>query len=453
MEKKKGFLAGILALLTTFSMTACGDFWFGKTPLSAYEIAVKNGYTGTETEWLESLRGRDGIDGEDGKATAPTIEEIYESWLEAGNNGSFNDFLLEYLQVNLDTEQEKIVAENLLSTVSIYCEYDTFEGLSYSAGTGVVIDLDKESGDAWIVTNYHVVYNAEQKGFNKISERISLYLYGSIYGTDANGNFTGEDRIACSYAGGSLNYDIAVLRVENSEVIKTRHVKAATIGDSDELQVGEKCLAIGNAGGDGIAVTEGIVSVEREDMDMIGADETTPVTFSVIRTDAAINPGNSGGGLFNGKGELVGIVNAKSIEENVEGRGYCLPINQVVAVVGNLLDNDGEVLRAVLGITVSRQSASAVWRENEGRTYIVEEMIVTEVSKGAAAYQKIQVGDRVIVARKGEREKKIDRFFHLADFLLGVRLGDTIILTVLRDGVKVDVDIHMDKVGYFTKIK
>ena len=144
------------------------------------------------------------------------------------------------------------------------------------------------------MTNYHVVYDA-QRG---VSQDIDVYLYGSE---------TADGAISAKYVGGALSYDIAVIRIVANPKLMESIAVEATLADSDEVQVLDSVIAIGNALGKGISATVGSINVTSEYLTMMGADEKTEVTFRVMRTDAAVNSGNSGGGLFNSKGELVGI--------------------------------------------------------------------------------------------------------------------------------------------------
>lgn len=473
--KKRSIIATILAISFAFGFTACDlsgetgksayeiavengfkgteQEWLMslKVGKSAYEIAVENGFKGTEKEWLESLKGSDGQNGDDGNHL--TISDIYEEWLAQGNQGSFNDFLKEYLSVDSDGTFEydvDILQHNLMSTVRIYCAFSN-DSSSYSAGSGVIIDLDKEQGDAIVITNYHVVYNVESK--EKISNDICLYIYGSLTGLDDDGSIGGPHGIHATYVGGAMNYDIAVLRVDNSEILKNSIAEEAKMGDSETVTVGEKVFAIGNAQGEGISVTEGILSVESETIDLTSPDEKSVLNFRVMRTTAAINHGNSGGPLFNAKGELIGINNAKRVEESVEGMGFSLPISQVKHVVGNILDNNGTVKRALFGVTIQTVDSKAVWDETRDRVKIVETLIVSDISTGSIAFGKFQLNDQIIGMEIGGEKITVERSFHMIDRMLSVRLGDEVKITVLRGGQEVELTFVFDNAKYFSEVK
>lgn len=433
---------------------------------TAYELAVKNGFKGTEAEWLLSLRGADGDDGEDLDA-----EALYQTALEKGYEGSFVDFCATLnitLPGNNDTQT---IAENIRSVVSIYCRYSvtkkggwlgTNVNTSYGsqAGSGVVIDLDKEDGNALIVTNYHVIYNGEsdQQG---ILDDIWIYPYGAYNNFSAEKGEESGDGIKATYVGGAMDYDIALLKVENSEYIKNSHVTEAKIGNSDTVQLGEETFVIGNPAGAGIAVTNGIVSVDSEyismaaldNRDLNGDGRVDGVTFRVMRTSAAINSGNSGGGMFNVDGELIGIVNAKSGGSTTDNMGYALPITQVKAVCDNILANGKRVLRATLGITISVTASKAVVDES-GRLSVEEEFsVVTAASEGAASYGKLHAGDVFLSASiNGGEAVEFTREYQLSYVLLSVSKGDKVTFEMQNSsGKKTSVTINFDKDAYFTE--
>ena len=451
--------------------------------INAYEIAVQNGFVGTQEEWLASLRGDSGKDGAD-----LDIKDIYAQAQENGYTGTFLQFLEEYLDVDLREDNDtQTIAQNITSVVSVYSAYtttttytenrfpfrqETQVKATASAGSGVIIQLDKEQGDALIVTNYHVLYSAGSDTENGISDCVYVYLYGALnYFTsgadstgvlsDANGdgvvdkNDQGDwrgDGIKAEYVGGAINYDVAVLRVRGSEYLKNSAASAAKIGDSNTVTVGEKVYAIGNPRSFGISVTGGLISVESESIQMDALDgSNTQWQFRVMRTDAAINSGNSGGGLFNANGELIGITNAKNIQESTDNMGYALPISAVMGIAENILDNNGVFHRAMLGVSTLIVSSKASWNEN-GKLVINEEVEVQEVLTTGAAYGKIQVGDLFRSVSVNGVKTNIQRDFMLSDALFAVRKGDTVVVEVYRPSVSkvVQLTIVYDKDAYFT---
>ncbi|MBP3422649.1 MAG: trypsin-like peptidase domain-containing protein [Clostridia bacterium] len=446
---------------------AVGSVGCMQEKLSAYDIAVKNGFQGTETEWLLSLRGADGEDGEDLDA-----EALYQAAVKNGYTGSFLDFCTEQNITIAPNNDTVTIAENVRSVVSIYCSYSvtkkgsgwlgssTTTSYGSQAGSGVIVSLNKEAGNALIITNYHVLYNAksDQAG---ILDDIWVYPYGTYNRFSAEKGDESGDGIKATYVGGAMDYDIAILSVEGSEYIKNSAVTEAKMGNSDTVQLGEKTFVIGNPAGAGIAVTNGIVSVDSEyismsaldDRDLNGDGYVDGVSFRVMRTSAAINSGNSGGGMFNAKGELIGIVNAKSGGSTTDNMGYALPITQVKAVYENVLANGNRVLRAMLGITITPTASKAVV-EKDGNLSIIEEFsVVTPAEKGSAAYKKMNAGDVFISAKINNGEVMVfTREYQLAHLLLSVRKGD-VVTFVMRNsnGVEETVSIPFDKNEYFVE--
>lgn len=455
-------LGAALTACAAIGFTAC-DFE-DEEAKSAYEVAVENGFVGTEIEWLRSLHGASGEDGAD-----LDIEEVYEAAKKNGFKGTFQEFLKEYLSVDVGAENDtKMIAHNVMSTVSVYCGFKTkvkvsgggFLGgetkyetrVSCAAGSGVIYDLDKENGNAYIITNYHVVYNASSD--NGVADTIYVYTYGALNGFDTKtGTDETGDGIAVSYVGGAMNYDIAVLKIGGSEKLMNSHAEEAVLGDSNKIAVGQKVNVVGNPEGSGISVTSGMISVDSEYISLTGADDKTQVSFRVIRTDAAVNEGNSGGAMYNAQGKLVGIVNAKNVSSGIDNMGYALPITQAAAVAQNIIDNNvKQVKQARLGVTV-RSTASSGFINDDGYVQIVETVAVEEITVGsAAAAAGLEKGDVFKSISLGDKTLQITRLFQSADFLLQVRFGDTVKLTVLRGGEEKTFSIRYDKEEYFETV-
>lgn len=443
MRLLKTAVCGVLAAACVASIVGCSfgtngeDGKDGKNGKSAYEIAVDHGFVGTEQEWLDSLKADN---------TSFSLDDLYESAQKNGYTGSYLDFLKEYLNASLDgtaMDNSANINRALLSVVSVFAEFTKTQIIygpwgqsqettsSYtSAGSGVI--YEKEGGDAYIVTNYHVVYDADSN--TGVSPDIYCYLYGMEPHRGPSTNY-----IACTYVGGSLNYDLAVLKVTDSDILKSSDARAVQIADSNEIAVGEAAITIGNPAANGISVASGIVSVDSEYITMKGADKATSVTFRVMRTDASINEGNSGGGLFNAEGKLIGIVNAKMVTETVEGIGYAIPSTLAKYVVENIIDHcDGEenlkVKKALIGIEVSTYSSKSVYDEAAGIARIEEQVRVEKVTEGSIGQGVVKAGDIIVSLTIDGETHPITRRFQVVDLMLTVRSGDTVVLRVLRDG-------------------
>jgi serine protease Do len=145
-----------------------------------------------------------------------------------------------------------------------------------------------------------------------------------------------------SIVGGNSDQDIAIIKVN------AKGLKAATLGDSSTVSVGDTAVAIGNPLGQlGGTATAGIISALDRTLEIEGRQLT------LLQTDAAINGGNSGGGLFNSKGELIGIVDAKSSGVGIEGLAFAIPINAVSEDINDIIENGKISTRPVVGITIT----------------------------------------------------------------------------------------------------
>ena len=316
----------------------------------------------------------------------------------------------------------------ILSTVAITSRFNT----SPSSGSGVIYKLDKESGDAYIITNFHVVFNS-MYGF---CNSATLYLYGMETSTYA---------IEAKVLGGSANYDIAILKVEGSEVLKKSYAIEATIADSNEVRVFDKVVAVGNAEGYGIAATMGIVSVESEKLAMTGADGSA-IELRVMRVDAAINQGNSGGGLYNENGELVGIVCAKRTGSNVDNMGYAIPSNLARNLAENIIDNcngndSTRVKRALLGITITAKVVGLVIDPVTGEMWEEEIVEVAELTSSCIAKNQVEVGDIVNSITVDGVTVEVTRLHHVTDHMLNARAGSIVTMSLTRGGEVFEVTV------------
>lgn len=445
--KKTGLAAVCVALVAVFAvgLTSCGG-----ASATVYDVATTLGYEGSESGWIASVSD-----------SGTEARKLYEEAKADGYTGTFVDFLKDIGYAPQDSSVS--VSNALMSVVSVTCAFSeptyTYvngrpvyqEKTAYSAGSGVIYSLNKAEGDAYIVTNYHVVYDSDSAGketVTHISDEIAVYLYGSMYGSES-------DAIAADYVGGSMEHDIAVLKVEGSDLLKNSYAYSLKASNSDAVTAGETVYAIGNPEGKGISVTQGIVSVEAEYITMTASDETTQVSRLEIRTDAAVNHGNSGGGLFNSEGRLVGIVNARSEDDGVEAFGYAIPSNLALAIAQNIIDNSKTnsskgALRATLGITVQVTDSRSVYNEETQKAYVVETVTVRSVALGSISYGKLKDDDIIYSIRiNGGDEKVITRQYMVTNALFNVRLGDTVELAVYRNNQVVTVSLAFDDNSYF----
>jgi serine protease Do len=343
-------------------------------------------------------------------------------------------------------------SKGLLSAVSINCLFNVtvnpYYGNSYttqksSAGAGVIYRLDKEKGDAYIITNYHVVYYNGADTPNDISDEISVYLYGMEYS---------EYAIKATYVGGSKNYDIAVLKVSGSSTLRKSNASAAVFADSNKTSVLETAIAIGNPKASGISATVGAVNVDSETLTMTSIDGLGKVSLRVMRIDAAVNGGNSGGGLFNDKGEVIGIVNAKMSDSTIDNIGYAIPSNVAKYVAENIIYYDGldptndSVYRILIGVNVAIHSAGTVYDLETGKVLKVEEVMVENVVSDGASVGKLQSGDIIKSVEIDGVTYEIVRTFNVIDVMLTARQNSTVIFNISRGGKDIAVEIDVSGV-------
>ena len=339
------------------------------------------------------------------------------------------------------------VVKGIRSAVSVICAMDQKstifeEGSSFvSSGAGVIYKLDKSTGEAYIITNYHVVYDEEFNTSNNICDDIEIYLYGAHLEKYA---------IPATYVGGSPNYDIAVLKVKN-DLLKSATYSQVEVAEFNSAYAGDAAIAIGNPGGSGIAATSGIISADSE---YITIDIKDTVELRVMRIDTPVNPGNSGGGLFNKNGQLIGIVNAKTVDSSVESVGYAIPISIACSVADNIIHycdgtKEESVQRPMFGIEIKINDSKAVYTD-DGKITVEEEIVVNSVTKGSIADGKMQAGDIIKSIKVGGKTYTVTRLFNTIDAMLNARVGETVITTVERNGEIVDVSITITE-GCITK--
>ncbi len=333
-------------------------------------------------------------------------------------------------------------AKALLSVVSIECGFEELvtsgwfgssqtslrETLYY--GSGVIYRLDKEKGDAYVITNYHVVYNSASIAEDHISDDIKLYLYGQENEADA---------IAAEFVGGSANYDIAVLKVTSSAVLKQSIAAPATFANSDKVSVLDTAIAIGNPAGMGISATAGYVSVDSEEI-TLSVTNTSYVSMRVMRVDTAVNGGNSGGGLFDESGNLIGIVNAKIADSSIENIAYAIPSNVAKHLTDSILsDKDGIATRCVLGVVPAISASKAVYDTETGKISIIETVSISSLSDGSFAEGKLSEGDVIRSITIDGTTIEIQRKFQLIENMFAARVGSTVVFKIERNGQTMNV--------------
>lgn len=388
-----------------------------------------------------------------------TVEDLYNTAVEHGFVGSILEFIDAYMDVTVTNNTTKAIQKGLKSSLSIRAVFRRVETtnpifgfpkeniVEYgSAGSGIIYKLDKASGTAYIITNHHVVYDSKSNTTNKISDEI----YVSLYGLEQEKNL-----IRATYIGGSETYDIAVLKVTNSEILKNSMAEKVEYVNSDTLQAGDIAIAIGNPENDGISATQGIISLESEYIEMANSKNTDVITYRVLRVDTAINSGNSGGGLFDSEGRIIGIVNAKMVDESIESIGYAIPSNIVFNVADNIIyhsDNkqNEKVKKAFLGILMRVLDTVVSYNELTDRIEIKETIEIQSINAGSLASNYFEVGDQFLSITLNEITYPLDRLYQVSDVLLKVRSNDTVTFTVLRENETLDLDVTFLEANFNT---
>lgn len=279
------------------------------------------------------------------------------------------------------------------------------------AGTGVIIG--ENDTELLIATNNHVVEGASSLSVGFIDEST---VSAEIKGTDAEN-------------------DLAVISVKLSDISTDtmNQIKIASIGDSDELQLGEQVVAIGNALGYGQSVTSGYVSALNRDLSLTDESGNTINSTGLIQTDAAINPGNSGGALLNMNGELIGINEAKSGTTSsgttVDNIGFAIPINKAQESLQNLMNQETrEKVSGDQASYIGIQGASVSYDEQEKFSIPAGVVVASVVEDGPAAQAGIQEGD-IITELDGRSVSSIEG---LQDTLQYYAAGETVDIVVQR---------------------
>ncbi len=395
---------------------------------SAYDLAVENGFVGTESEWLDSLKGKD----------ADQIDS-YDLYLSAVENENYLGTYMDFIKENLiETVDRTAVVSNkvAMSVVEVKAYASGFGGTASSAGSGVIYKLDSE-GNAYVITNYHVTYNQYKN--NKAHESYALYLYG----------VDSSKAIPATFVGGSATYDISILKVENSSVLIESNASAVEL-DTSTTKLGTTCLAVGSPSfgspkKTGVSVSRGIVSRDSEITNMTIAGKNR--RYRLIRHDAFTYGGSSGGGLFDLNGKLIGITNGG--ESNLENANYAIPANIVYNVAENILRNStsNDNYSAIvpdIGISVQTSQTMTTYNSQTGYIDIVDTIVISKMDENSLFKNDLQTGDilKSVILNEGkayEIHKDITRYYELSEFLLLSNPNDTIKIIIERDGAEINV--------------
>ncbi|MCL2342803.1 MAG: trypsin-like peptidase domain-containing protein [Firmicutes bacterium] len=272
-------------------------------------------------------------------------------------------------------------------------------------GSGFII-----RSDGYILTNYHVVSDAYQGGY-----QVNVILY--------NG-----DKYDAKIVGVEPDNDIAVLQID------TTNLPAVTIGDSDGIAVGEPVYAIGNPLGElTYTMTTGIVSALNREI----TTDSSGTSINMFQIDAAVNEGNSGGPVFDGTGSVIGITTAKYSDTGVEGLGFAIPINDAMNIASSLIQNGYVPGKPNLGITVTTVDQTTASYYN-----MVVGAFVRSVNAGSCAEKAgIKTGDIITKVDNTDITSNSD----LVNAKNTYKAGDSAVFTVYRNGQYLQLTVTFDE--------
>lgn len=371
------------------------------------EESSKNNSSGQSSD--ESSEESDSQDSSESSQASEKQESSTQQDEESHDNAA-NDYGDMNLTFASDDEEdmdiEDVVKKTADSVVEITTETVTTgqmmnQYISSGAGSGVIL-----TKDGYIITNNHVI-----DGANSIT--VTLHN-GESYEAELKG--TDSDQ------------DIAILKIDADDLTP------ADIGDSDTLNVGQTIVVIGNPLGQlGGSVTHGIISALGR---QITIDNTT---MTLMQIDAAVNPGNSGGALFNLKGQLVGIVNAKSSGDDVEGIGFAIPIDDALEIIGDLEQYGYVKGRASLGVTLlDINSEQMAWMYNVNKEGIY---IYSVVEGGAADKAGLRAGDMI----ESINDTKITSVADVKSMVTSASVGDTLTFKIVRQTREMTIDVTVQE--------
>lgn len=401
---------------------------------SAYEIAVENGFVGTEKEWLESLQGQNGENGKD-----CTNVDTYELYISAKNNNEFSDdysyldFIKDYFGTT-GSYSQVVANQNLMSVVSVESYNVKNASSSSSSGSGVIVSLD-ENYNGYVITNYHVVYSS-RSNFYKF---FKLYLFGQ------------ETPISATYVGSSREYDIAILKIDANETAYGETKTAGEILKSSNAQtikfretsarLGEVCYAVGDTGSSGITLTKGVISVENEIIKMTIGGKTG--YYREIRHDAYIYHGNSGGGLFDENGFLIGITNG-GVENSL--MNYAIPIDVVKPITEKIIQayENGEESGVIARLGIENFAEYYTENNLESKDKITifdsetntiktqETVVIIKIEENSRFSEVFEVGDVLTTIEYNGKVYNDIKIYTLKTLLISSKFGDNLKITVSR---------------------
>lgn len=398
--KKHGNKEKVLGLIALMAVVSVGS-------IGGYKLVTEKNAAAPETSIAEQ-------DDENISAPQTEAEAAAEAAVTTAASGEAYHSMLELANKGSEMSVPDIVKKVKPSVVGVSSEFVIDSGFSYlsgtSIGTGTGIVM---SEDGYIITNAHVVVTSEY-GTKITAKKVTVVL-------------SDQSEHEAEIIGADTKTDLAVLKIDTEGV----DLVPAEFGNSDELEEGELAVAIGNPLGFELygSTTCGIISALNRTI------TTDNDSLSLIQTDAAINPGNSGGPLINSFGQVIGINSNKIVSSQVEGIGFAIPINEAKPIIDDLINKGYVTGRPLIGITgedINQRTA---------RYYdIPEGIMVRFIEPGSAADEAgAKLGD-IIVGIEGTAVKTMDELNDIKD---KYSAGDTVTITVYRDGSELDLELTL----------
>ena len=390
--------AASISLCAVLAGGLAAGTYTGVNYITGYEQNVQAASNKEEVTLLKSDKKSDDSDSKDDSTEETTAKGSLD----------VSDIVEETMPsiVSITTKSVEEV-QNYYGMFGQYGTYTPEQREVQGSGSGIIIG--KNDTELLVATNYHVVEGADTLSVG----------------------FCDSTAYEAKVKGYDSEKDLAVVAVSLDDIDSDTMdaISIATIGNSDNLKVGEQVIAIGNALGYGQSVTTGIVSAKNRQLnsdDTVGDyDSDSNKATNLIQTDAAINPGNSGGALLNMNGEVVGINSAKLASTEVEGIGYAIAISDVTDILENLMNEetrDKVEDHGVLGITV--QTVSDEVTEAYG---VPEGVLIRDVTEGGAADDAGIEAKSIITKFAG---KTVTTKEQLVDFLSYYEPGEEVELTI-----------------------
>lgn len=335
------------------------------------------------------------------KTQETVIEENAFSFDKLNTSNTTEYTQLQYVPETTTTEIGNKVSPSIVFIESIISTNDYFNRVFEDSGTGSGIIYKQTNDKYYIATNNHVIDGA----------------------TKINVTFEGGQIVEAKLTGEDSPTDLAVIEVQASAITdETKNLIAiAEFGNSDEIEVGETAVAIGNPLGSQFenSITQGIISALNREISV------NDKNLTVIQTDAAINSGNSGGALVNSKAQIIGINSLKISAEGIEGMGFAIPSNIAVPILDDLITN-GNIQRPQLGI-----KGTDVTGDLEKIFSLPIGVYVAEVTPGGSAEVSGIIATDIITDFNGE---KIFSMEQLSESIKKCKVGDVIDVRLIRDG-------------------